>query len=169
MTALHQTRLVVAIGVVAALCAVGAALLGRAIDPAAPTEGTAVHVVWALTAGLAQLLAQCWMALFGWGTLRLLARCGRRAPRWQRLVLLAAPLGVVALIAVAVWIGIQAYAAGRSSPLHFAIGWTAVAGSLLAVLVEWRTLEVVERAVAAADVDGGGLWPPEDGRSHAPP
>ena len=151
MNALHQTRLIVGFGFLAALGGLVAAVLGRAIEPPAVNETAAVHVMWALVAGLGQLLAQCWIALFGWGTLRLLARRGRPVPAGRRAVLLGVPLGVVVLIAAAIWIGIQGYTSGRPSPLHAAVGWGTAVACLVALALEWRALETTERAVARAD------------------
>ena len=151
MTALHQTRLIAALGAVAAVIGILAALLGRAVEPSTMAQTAAVHVVWALVAGLGQLLAQSWIALFGWGTMRLLARRGRPPTRAQRVVVLGAPLLVVILIAVTIWIGIQAYAAGGISGVHAGLGWATAAATLLALALEWRVLEAVDRAMAQVD------------------
>jgi hypothetical protein len=123
------------------------------VAPAGAGPLGAGHVIWTLGAVLAQLLVQCWIVLFGLGSLRLLRQRGDGDPRLPAVAraVIFGPLALVGLSALAVASGIRSYAASLPSSLHGAVGWTIAAIPLLVLAWEWRALERLERLMAEAD------------------
>ncbi|HVS16897.1 MAG TPA: hypothetical protein VMV46_23550 [Thermoanaerobaculia bacterium] len=159
MNATQQARLILGLGLAAAVAAAFAAWSGRGVEPAGGSllgEQGSSHVIWGLAAMLVQLLVQSWIAMFGLGSLRLLGprRRDRRAASVARAVI-AGPLALAALFAIAVATGIRSYSAALPSPVHGAVGWMLTALSVAVLAWEWRALERLDGLVEEADGAAG--------------